>query len=178
VLPEDQELLDVVDIHDEVVGTITHTAAYNASGLSGNYLRAASCFLVNTRGKVWIPRRAPHKRIAPNGLDYSAGGHVQSGETYQQAVIREIEEEIGLQVDAASLTYLGKLTPREDKSHYFSALYVYRTDVTPHYSAEEFTNAEWLSPSDLQQRLLSGEPAKMSLLASVKLLLQYLSAEQ
>ena len=60
------------------------------------FLRAAEAFIQNREGKLWIPTRKLHKRIAPGGLDYSMGEHVKAGEDYLQVVIGGFQEELNL----------------------------------------------------------------------------------
>jgi isopentenyldiphosphate isomerase len=49
-----------------------------------------NAFLVNDYGQIWIPRRSSLKRIFPLCLDMSVGGHVVSGESYEEAFRREL----------------------------------------------------------------------------------------
>lgn len=48
-------------------------------------------------GELWLQKRAETKEIAPGKWDTSVGGHVMSGETSEQALVRELREEVGLE---------------------------------------------------------------------------------
>ena len=52
----------------------------------------------NQDGKFWIPRRQATKKVLPNCLDGSAVGHVSSGEVYEQSMIREVAEELNIDI--------------------------------------------------------------------------------
>lgn len=41
----------------------------------------------------------------------SMGGHVESGETYEQTLKRETQEELNINTDQAQVRLLGHLTP-------------------------------------------------------------------
>jgi len=171
-----EEILDLVDENDKITGTIRYADVHDASSLKGSYIRASSCFILNSEEKLWIPRRTATKKIAPNGLDYSAGGHVQTGETYDQAMLRELEEETGIHADPSELICIGKLTPKEAPPHYyFSSLYVYHSNRVPNFIPEDFVGFKLLSCDELYSRLQDGEPAKQSLLPSVDILRTYLA---
>jgi isopentenyldiphosphate isomerase len=174
MLSDEEEILDLVDEDDKVIGTITHTQAYDIIHTKQGYLRASNMFIINSRGELWIPRRQPHKKIAPNGLDYSMGEHVQSGETYLEAAVRGCQEELNLQLSPEELTFICKLAPEPGLPPYFTCDYLYYSDNEPNYSKEDFVTAEWIQPGELMNRLHNAqETAKASMPYSLKALLDY-----
>lgn len=178
VLDEDDEILDLVDSNDKVVGTIVRSQIYDYSNLHGHYLRAANCFVLNTSGKLWVPRRLPTKKIAPDALDYSAGGHVSSGESYEQSMVRELAEETGLEVSPGDLEFFYQKAPQHDGIPYFTANYLLRTDAVPHCSPDDFTSFQWLTIEELLQLLQNGEKSKADMLEVVIALSAYVRQNQ
>lgn len=57
----------------------------------------ASGILVNKRGEVLLAQRPKHKTVAP-GMYHLPGGHIEFGETPEQALVREFLEEFQLHV--------------------------------------------------------------------------------
>lgn len=167
---DEDELLDLVDENDQVVGTILRddTAGSNHKG----YLRAAELLILNDKGQLWIPRRQMHKKLAPGGLDYSAAGHVASGDDYGETLKREVKEELNLKLDESKLEFLHKFTPRTDLPPYFRSVYLYRTNEIPNYNHDDFSEYYWLTPKDLLAKLEAAEPAKQSLKETVEYLIQ------
>ena len=153
-------MLDLVDKHDEVISTMHRNEVYE-KGLQN--FRVVNCFIENSEGKLWVPRRAPHKRIFPNGLDMSMGGHVDSGETYDIAFKRELMEELNLDADVVGYEYLGKLTPEEHNVSAFMQVYKIHTDTVPAYNPEDFTESFWFTPQDLMEKLAQGDTSKEDL---------------
>lgn len=169
----DDELLDLVDKNDEVIGTILRSQSGNLHIENRGYLRAAELLIQNNDGKLWIPRRSLKKRIAPGGLDYSASGHVSSGESYESALYREVKEEINLDIKPQYLRLLNKFPPIGDELAYIRSVYIYETDIVPDYNREDFIEYYWLTPEELLTKLEAGEPAKRSLKDTVKYLLEH-----
>lgn len=159
------ELLDLVDENDEVIGTIWRSQYDRLISEKLGFIRSADAFIQNSEGKIWVPRRTADKRIAPNGLDFSVGGHVESGDSYDLTIIREAEEEVGLKFDPKKLTKLTKL--RHDELGYFQQIYLYLTDEEPVINPSDFVSAEWLRPEELLAKLDAGEEAKGNLRLSV-----------
>ena len=105
------EYLDLVDENDNVVGKKKRSEVY-AENLSN--FRVVNAFVVNSKGEIWIPRRAANKRIFPLCLDMSMGGHVESGESYEDTLKRETQEELNIDTDRVQVRLLGHLSPQKD----------------------------------------------------------------
>lgn len=167
-MTQEDELLDLVDKNDKVIGTIWRSKT--ADPFKG-YLRAAELLIINDEGKLWVPRRQMHKRIAPGGLDFSASGHVASGEGYEETLYRETEEELNLKLDPKKLELLHKFPPHPDLPPYFRTVYIYHSNDVPEYNPDDFSGYEWLTPQEVAARLEAGEPGKASILETVKFLI-------
>lgn len=172
----DDELLDLVNKEDEIIGTIwrNDTSDNRLANEKLGYIRAVELFIVNSKGELWIPKRTAHKRIAPNGLDFSAAGHVSSGETYIEAMIKEAREELSLDLSEEDLKFVAKIGP--DENCYIREQYVYRTNKTPTFNRDDFVSAAWLQPEELLKQLDSGIPAKSSLRFAVAITRDWLAA--
>lgn len=97
----EDEYLDIVDENDEVVGRASFQEVYEKSSRH----RICHVFIFNDEGKMALQIRSKEKFFCPGCWSTSAGGHVQSGETYEQAALREFEEELGRKNE---IEFLGK----------------------------------------------------------------------
>lgn len=163
------ELLDLVDGNDAVIGTIWRSEYQKMVDCKLGYIRAVEMFIVNSKGQLWIPKRTADKKIAPNGLDYSMGGHVSTGETYIESALREIQEELNLDLKEKDLEFIEKFAPLD--LPYFRTLYTYKSDAAPSYNPNDFVSAEWLTPQELIAKLDAGVPAKTNMRETVSVLL-------
>jgi isopentenyl-diphosphate delta-isomerase type 1 len=91
-MPED--IFDVVNERDEVIDAKPRSFVH-AHGLLH---RAVHVFVFNRRGDIFLQKRSMKKDRQPGVWDSSCSGHVDSGENYDQTAVRELQEEIGLQV--------------------------------------------------------------------------------
>ena len=67
---------------------------------------AVGIWIQDTQGRIFLTRRSMEKKYAPGKWENPAG-HVQAGETPAAAVIRELFEETGINVNESQLTLLG-----------------------------------------------------------------------
>ncbi len=88
----DDELFDVVDAHDRVVGQATRADVHRRR----LWHRAVHAWVFNAAGEVFLQKRSILKDMAPGCWDSSCSGHLDAGEEYDEAVVRELGEEIGL----------------------------------------------------------------------------------
>lgn len=160
-----KEILDLVDENDTVIGSKPRSRIY-AEGL--NNFRVVNAFVVNSEGKIWIPRRAADKRLFPMGLDMSMGGHVESGESYEDAFKRELEEELNLNAETTPYSLLGHLNPNKDGVSAFMNVYEIRSDKVSDYNKKDFIEYYWLTPQELLDKLAKGDKSKDDLPKLVK----------
>ncbi len=87
-------------------------------------LLVVACALVDPDGRVLMARRPEGKAMA--GLWEFPGGKVQSGELPEDALIRELKEELGIDVTAACLAPLTFASHSYEAFHLLMPLYVCR----------------------------------------------------
>lgn len=157
VAPETDEFLDIVNENDEVIRSEPRSKVYKERNA---YFRVVNAFIRNDQGQLWIPTRSATKELFPNALDFSMGGHVQSGESYDDAFMRETEEELGFRPDKIAYRLLGKLSPLRHGVAAFMQVYEISSNDDPHYNLNDYTGGSWLSPQDVLNKISQGVPAK------------------
>jgi isopentenyl-diphosphate Delta-isomerase len=87
-----EEIFDVVNERDEVIGQAPRREVH-ARKL---WHRAVHVLVFNLRGEVFLQKRSMQKDTAAGLWDSSSSGHLDSGEGYDACAVRELREEIGL----------------------------------------------------------------------------------
>lgn len=139
------EWLDVVDINDEVVD---RDKRHNVHA-QGRIHRSAHILLFNSLGEVFVQLRSKSKDEGAGLWDSSAAGHVDSGESYLDCAVRELLEELGIDVDPQSLRFHGKISPSARNGFEFSAVYSVISDMPLTLQRDEIDDGRWLAPSQL-----------------------------
>ena len=110
-------------------------------------LLVAACALVDPDGRVLIARRPEGKPMA--GLWEFPGGKVEPGELPEATVIRELKEELGIDVTEACLAPLTFASHGYEEFHLLMPLYICRRwegSVT----AQEGQEVKWVRPIRLR----------------------------
>jgi 8-oxo-dGTP diphosphatase len=101
-------------------------------------------------GRVLIVRRA---QPPAQGLYTLPGGGVELGETLADAVIREIREETGLEIEPLALAGYRQVIARDDagriERHFVILPFAARWIAGEVSLNEELAEARWLKPSEL-----------------------------
>jgi 8-oxo-dGTP pyrophosphatase MutT (NUDIX family) len=101
------ELLDILDDSGRQTGEVAWKSEAHRLGL---WHRCSHCWVVGEEAGgpyLLVQRRAATKDTWPGYLDVTAAGHLQSGEEPFEAGLRELEEELGLEVGPERLVPLG-----------------------------------------------------------------------
>jgi isopentenyldiphosphate isomerase len=86
-----EDIFDIVNERDEVIGRAPRSEVH-ARGLLH---RAVHVLVFNARGETFLQKRSLLKDRQPGLWGAAASGHVDSGEVYDVAVLRELGEELG-----------------------------------------------------------------------------------
>ncbi|CAA9424848.1 Putative Nudix hydrolase YfcD [uncultured Rubrobacteraceae bacterium] len=103
------EKIDILDDRGLMTGEVVWKSEAHRLGL---WHRCFHCWIaapeIPSGGPyLFVQRRAPEKETWPDRLDVTVGGHIGAGEETLEGGLREIEEELGLQVAAGDLIPLG-----------------------------------------------------------------------
>ncbi|MFJ2474025.1 NUDIX hydrolase [Streptomyces sp. NPDC087659] len=156
-----EEILDIVDENDVVVGRAPRGEAY-AKGLRH---RCVFVLARDAEGRVFVHRRTPTKLVFPSLYDMFVGGVVGAGESYDDAALREAEEELGvrgLPRPVPLFTFLYEAPapaggPEPVRHTWWSAVYEVRFELPVRPQAEEVAWYRFLPESELEARLAEWE---------------------
>lgn len=101
-----QEMFVVVDKNDNIIGTAPRKECHSNNKIIH---RAIHVFIINKKNEILIAKRSKNKDVYPGRLDFSTAGNVTAGEIYKQTAVREINEELGIEINESELIELGKL---------------------------------------------------------------------
>ena len=87
-----KELLDIVNDEDIVIGKESRVVIHQL----GLQHRGAHVFLFTIDEKMLVQKRSADRAASPSLLDCSISEHVQAGESYLEAAIRGMKEEMGV----------------------------------------------------------------------------------
>ncbi|NTE88917.1 8-oxo-dGTP diphosphatase MutT [Agrobacterium rubi] len=111
-------------------------------------LLVAACALVDTDGRILLAQRPEGKSLA--GLWEFPGGKVESGETPEETLVRELEEELGIQTKVACLAPLTFASHSYETFHLLMPLYVCRRYEGIPRGAEGQA-IKWVKPQALRE---------------------------
>ncbi len=97
------EQLDVVNDKDEVIGQASRSDVHRR----GLQHRGVHVFLFDAQGEMLIQKRSADRASSPSLLDCSVSEHVKAGESYREAAMRGLKEEMG--VEGIEINLLGKI---------------------------------------------------------------------
>ena len=98
-----EELIDVLDEDGNKTGIIETRKKVHQEGL---YHRIVVIAIIDKNGNLLMQQRSIKKKTNPEKWDISVAGHVSSGQTSIQAAIREVKEEVGIDINENDLKFI------------------------------------------------------------------------
>lgn len=90
---EGKEWLPVIQEDGTVIGMSTRAYCHSGSGVLHPVVHL---HILDRSGRIYLQKRGMNKKCQPGKWDTAVGGHVDYGETVQEALMRESQEELGL----------------------------------------------------------------------------------
>ncbi len=110
-------------------------------------LLVVACALIDSDGRILLAQRPEGKSLA--GLWEFPGGKLEPGETPEETLVRELEEELGIKTKVACLAPLTFASHSYDTFHLLMPLYVCRRyEGVPH--GREGQALKWVKPMALR----------------------------
>jgi isopentenyldiphosphate isomerase len=139
-----EEIFDVVNERDEVVGQQSRGEVHRL----GLMHRAVHVLVFNAAGQIFLQKRSMKKDRQPGVWDSSASGHVDSGEDYDACAVRELREEIGLQLTEAP-PRLFKLAACAETDQEHVWVYCCQAEGPFRLDPDEIERGDWFAPAEV-----------------------------
>ncbi len=88
-----QERFPKVDEEGRVLGSILRSEAHDGTKVLHPVVHL---HLFNNKGELYLQKRPDWKDIQPGKWDTATGGHIDYGESVEEALVREVREELGV----------------------------------------------------------------------------------
>jgi isopentenyl-diphosphate delta-isomerase type 1 len=144
-------MFEIVDANDRVIGTALRSSCHGDPTLIH---RAVHVLLFNRANELLLQKRSPDKDIQPGRWDSSVGGHLELGEAYRQAAIREMDEELG--VRGIPLTFLYSSQIRNEIESENVETFLARYDGPFEISQQEISEIRFWTQEEIEAQLGSG----------------------
>jgi len=127
-------------------------------------------FLYNEKGELFIARRASTKSFLPNTYEL-VGGHVEFGETLQGSIVRELKEEIEIDVIVEEPFYAFTYTSNNDSTHtievdYFAKLPNYDQSII--INPEDHSEYKWINEFEVDEYFENDDEEKKAVMMGFK----------
>jgi Cof subfamily protein (haloacid dehalogenase superfamily) len=143
-----QEIFPIVEESGKVIGTATRGECHSGSKLLHPVVHL---HVFNSRGEVYLQRRPEWKDIQPGKWDTAVGGHIDYGEAPEEALLREVREELG--ITDCKPAFVSKYVFESKRER--ELVYVHRTtyDGEIHPSTEELDGGRFWTMEEIGEAM-------------------------
>lgn len=123
------ELLDIVDENNNFTGKSKDREMIHKEGLLH---REVGVIIINEKNELLLEKRAATKKQSPNKWNFCAG-HIESNETPEISMIREMKEEIGISANIEELKFINTYRANRklnngQHNNMFIYIFLFKTD--------------------------------------------------
>ena len=145
--------MELIDIYDENNNYLGYSVERDEAHKKNLWHHHVSAWIMNYDGKILLQKRTLIKKSNP-GRWSKTGGHVDSLETSDQAIKREVFEEIGLLLNDNDIKNVDVFKSVEPNNHYFSYGYIFLTDKKEsefELQKDEVSEVKYYSIEEIEQ---------------------------
>jgi isopentenyldiphosphate isomerase len=140
------EYCDVVDEDDNVVGRASRDECHRKNLLH----RSVMFFIFDKQDRIFVNKRSAQKEFFGGMWSIVFGGHVESAERYDRAVMREAEEEAGIISRPFRMGYFKKRLPQEREN---VTVYGFVTDHKPRLQRQEVESGSFMTLGEAEEKM-------------------------
>lgn len=137
------ELIEIVDKDGNFTGEILDKDVAHDRNLLHNEI---AVFIINDQNQILLQKRSANKRFNPNKWALCAG-HVDAGESLENAALREVKEEVGLFLSDEDLhPYSEREISIKDTNSHITYFYYAKTNLKEEdfiIQLEELSEVKW-----------------------------------
>lgn len=155
-----EEILDILDEHGNATGETQPRSLVHSQGL---WHRTVHIYFYRNVGSVvelLVHLRARTKDLNPNKWDTRFGGHIKAGDTIEQALEKELQEEVGIKPNPKKLT-VGPIHKREKfPNNEFTSVYFYEFDGDINslsFDDGEVQEVKWMNVEDVLKSIIDNQ---------------------
>lgn len=150
------ETFDIVDQNNNSLNIVKSRDEVHKNLI--DWHRVTHIWIVNSEKQILCQQRSLKKDANPGKWQSFFGGHLKSGENYEQNAIGELKEELGTDINADSLRAL--YIRKSETAKHFAHVYVLKLDKDISkfsYNDKEVEQVKWFSIENLNQAISKQE---------------------
>lgn len=143
-----QEIFPIVDEEGKVIGSATRGECHSGSKLLHPVVHL---HVFNSNGDIYLQRRPEWKDIQPGKWDTAVGGHIDYGETPEEALHREVREELDITDFQAEFVDKYVFESKRERELVYVSRTIYDGEIRP--SAEELDGGRFWTIQEIYEAM-------------------------